>query len=208
MAFNSDDSNLVTGDGNGAHDVFVHDRTTGTTERVSVDSGGTQGNSHSFGATISADGRYVAFNSYANNLVSGDGNGTTDIFVRDRGPQNLLVFSGFNSPVDNLPVTNSAKAGSSIPIKWQLTDENGDYVSDLSVVESLQFAPVNCDSMDLDLVDPIEAFAAGASGLQYDATTNEFQLNWESPKNLAQTCAVFALTLTDGQQQFARFWLK
>ena len=99
MAFDSNASNLVSGDGNGTYDVFVRDRTTGTTERVSVDSGGTQGNSYSDRAVISADGRYVAFESYANNLVTGDGNGANDVFVHDRitGTTELVsVDSGGN----------------------------------------------------------------------------------------------------------------
>ncbi|MCZ8192347.1 MAG: DUF4347 domain-containing protein [Microcystis sp. LE19-338.1B] len=85
VAFESDASNLVNGDLNGARDVFVYDRTTGTTSLVSVASDGTQGNSYSdYKPSLSADGRYVAFGSTAGNLVSGDTNGTLDIFVRDR----------------------------------------------------------------------------------------------------------------------------
>ena len=58
-----------------SYDVFVHDRQTGTTERVSVDSSGNQGNEDSYEPSISADGRYVAFESIATNLVPGDTNG-------------------------------------------------------------------------------------------------------------------------------------
>ena len=68
-------SNLVSGDTNGFEDVFVHDRTTGQTERVSVDSLGGQANSWSFNGQISADGRFVVFSSGATNLVSTIGNG-------------------------------------------------------------------------------------------------------------------------------------
>src|SRR5439155_1754636 len=84
VAFVSFATNLVAGDTNGATDVFVHDRQTGTTERVSVASDGTQGNAASAGAALSADGRFVAFHSYATNLVAGDTNGATDVFVHDR----------------------------------------------------------------------------------------------------------------------------
>ena len=77
-------SNLVPGDTNGKHDVFVYDRQTDTIERVSVASDGTQGNGNSYYPSISADGRYVAFCSHASNLVPGDTNGATDIFVYDR----------------------------------------------------------------------------------------------------------------------------
>jgi Tol biopolymer transport system component len=63
--------------------VFLHDRQTGETKRVSVDSGGNQGNDVSGYPAISPDGRYVAFGSDASNLVSGDTNGVTDVFVHD-----------------------------------------------------------------------------------------------------------------------------
>src|SRR6266508_6366946 len=82
--------NLVPGDTNGFFDTFVHDRFTNTTERVSVDSRGRQGNNDSglVGVAaypaISADGRFVAFVSQADNLVSGDRNQQADVFVRDR----------------------------------------------------------------------------------------------------------------------------
>jgi Tol biopolymer transport system component len=84
LAFVSSATNLVPGDTNGALDVFVRDRQSGTTERVSVDSGGAQGNGVSYLSSISSDGRYVAFRSYAQNLVPGDTNGTWDVFVHDR----------------------------------------------------------------------------------------------------------------------------
>src|SRR5207248_3288317 len=82
VAFLSSASNLVGGDTNGARDVFVRDRKAGKTRRVSVDSHGTQGNGTSFAPSISADARFVAFTSLANNLVAGDTNGASDIFAR------------------------------------------------------------------------------------------------------------------------------
>jgi Tol biopolymer transport system component len=84
VTFQADASNLVTGDTNGVTDVFVNDRVTGTTTRVSVSSSGAQANKRSIDPAISADGRYVVFASEATNLVSGDTNGKRDIFVVDR----------------------------------------------------------------------------------------------------------------------------
>lgn len=84
VAFRSDATNLVLGDTNVAADVFVHDNLTGVTELVSVDSGGAQGNDNSFNASVSDDGRYVAFASWASNLVPGDTNASRDSFVHDR----------------------------------------------------------------------------------------------------------------------------
>jgi len=84
VSFVSFASNLVGNDTNDRRDVFVHDRKTGETERVSVGSGGVQGNDTSFYGSISANGRFVAFDSAASNLVQGDTNGATDVFVHDR----------------------------------------------------------------------------------------------------------------------------
>lgn len=84
VAFLSDASNLVSGDSNGTSDVFVHDRDTGETTRVSVDSNGNEQNGQILHLTISGNGRFVAFSSNASNLVSGDNNGLYDIFVHDR----------------------------------------------------------------------------------------------------------------------------
>src|SRR4028119_1809444 len=84
VAFYSEASNLVLGDTNNTFDIFVRDRLTNTTTRVSVDSAGNQGNSRSTSPSISADGRFVAFSSFASNIVPGDTNRDSDIFVRDR----------------------------------------------------------------------------------------------------------------------------
>jgi hypothetical protein len=84
VAFHSGATNLVPGDSNVRSDVFVHDRLTGETTRVSVASDGTEGNDFSLFSSISGDGRYVAFQSLASNLVPGDANGWWDVFVHDR----------------------------------------------------------------------------------------------------------------------------
>ncbi|PYO01130.1 MAG: hypothetical protein DMD89_06350 [Candidatus Rokuibacteriota bacterium] len=95
VAFSSAATNLVAGDTNWAKDmygfdnpaadVFVHDRVTRTTERVSVDSFANQADGgHSSNPAISANGRFVAFESVASNLVPGDTNGANDVFVHDR----------------------------------------------------------------------------------------------------------------------------
>ncbi|NQU49632.1 MAG: PD40 domain-containing protein [Planctomycetes bacterium] len=83
VAFDSMASNLVVGDTNATSDVFLHDRLTGETTRVSVDSSGVEGDQSSEFAAISADGRYVAFASLATNLVPNDTNANWDVFVHD-----------------------------------------------------------------------------------------------------------------------------
>lgn len=84
VAFQSAAGNLVTGDTNGFLDIFVKDRVTNKTVRVSVATDGTQANGDSYTPSISQDGRYIAFASLATNLVAGDTNGVADIFVHDR----------------------------------------------------------------------------------------------------------------------------
>lgn len=84
VVFHSHASNLVPNDTNDAADIFVHDRQTSQTTRVSVSGSGVQGNGSSQWPTLSADGRYIAFASAASNLVSGDTNHQEDAFVHDR----------------------------------------------------------------------------------------------------------------------------
>ena len=103
VAFESDASNLVDGDGNGKRDIFVRDRDTDndgifdeegevSTVRVSLDTAGGDTNGDSYHPSISADGRYVAFGSAASDLIDGDTNGFEDIFVRDRDTDNDGIF--------------------------------------------------------------------------------------------------------------------
>jgi cysteine-rich repeat protein len=90
IAFTSNSTNLVANDTNGQTDAFVHDRVTGATHRVSRDTAGTaQGNGTTNAVAISADGRFFAFRSSANNLVSGDSNGFSDIFVHGPDTANI-----------------------------------------------------------------------------------------------------------------------
>ena len=84
VAFDTPVAGLVAGDTNGTKDVFVRDTGTLTTTRVSVDSLGAEAHGDSTDPALSGDGRYVAYASTAADLVTGDGNGTQDIFLFDR----------------------------------------------------------------------------------------------------------------------------
>jgi len=83
VAFESFAKNLVANDTNHNEDVFVHDRSTGTTVRASVDSNGVEGDHASYSPSISADGRFVSFESYSFFLVANDNNNDRDVFVHD-----------------------------------------------------------------------------------------------------------------------------
>jgi hypothetical protein len=93
IVFSSLATNLVTGDTNGTWDVFIHDRQTGVTELISKSSDGIQGNSGSSFATVSADGRFVVFDSSADNLVPDDPNSTHDLFLHDRMSSTTIRLS-------------------------------------------------------------------------------------------------------------------
>ena len=91
VVFGAGDSNLVNGDTNGFSDIFVHDRTRGLTERVSLSNSGQQANHSSFEPSISVDGQYIVFTSQASNLVEGDTNSERDIFLTENP-----LFTGKN----------------------------------------------------------------------------------------------------------------
>ena len=93
VAFSSNADNLVARDTNGVRDVFVHDRTTGATRRVSLSSRGHQANRPSGWPRLSGDGGSVVFRSRADNLVAGDDDGHRDIFVHDLATRRTTIES-------------------------------------------------------------------------------------------------------------------
>lgn len=96
-AFWSAATDLIGSDTNGRYDIFVLDRQTCAIDRVSVSTAGTQSNNDSMFPSISADGRYVAFMSLANNLVASDTNNAADVFVRDRQSNTTIRASVTNA---------------------------------------------------------------------------------------------------------------
>ena len=118
VAFAGNGENLVPNDTNGQADVFVRDRQTGTTTRVSVSSAGAQGNGASSEPSISKDGRFIAFSSAASNLVAGDTNGQRDVFVRDTVANTTTRVSVVTGGGQGCTVVNNVCAGagaSSLP---------------------------------------------------------------------------------------------
>jgi Ca2+-binding RTX toxin-like protein len=124
VAFTSLASNLVPDDTNGAADVFVKNLTTGAITRISTSASGEQGNSNSDFPVFSPDGRQVAFQSWASNLVAGDTNGVGDIFVKDisgllgqgeviigTGDADILDGTTFNDTLIGLADNDSLSGG-------------------------------------------------------------------------------------------------
>jgi uncharacterized repeat protein (TIGR01451 family) len=138
VVFASLASNLVPGDTNGVGDVFVRDRRTAVTERVSLGLKGAEGNGDSNFAgfstapSISDDGRYVAFKSDASNLVRGDRNGVTDVFVRDR-------VAGMTERISVDSAGNEAPGGGDDPsispdgryVAFETSGFDGDFAQDI-----------------------------------------------------------------------------
>jgi Tol biopolymer transport system component len=118
VAFDSDAADLVPGDTNGVSDVFVYDRSTASTRRVSIAHSGAEALGPSIEPDISADGRYISFDSSASNLVVDDSNGETEVFVRD------LVAS----TTQRVSITSSGAEASYGGSSWSSLSEDGSLV--------------------------------------------------------------------------------
>jgi Tol biopolymer transport system component len=169
VAFESDATDLVVGDTNGVRDIFLRDITGGTTVRVSLDSGGTQANGHSFAPSVSGDGTLVAFCSYASNLVAGDTNGVADIFVKN-------VTTGAISRISTTSSGAQVSGGSTRPV----ISENGNVVAFLSVAADL--VPGDGNGVADVFVKTVSTGAVvrasvGASGEESDAAASNPSLS-------------------------------
>lgn len=141
VAFESDADNLTFNDTNSCVDVFVRDQLRGTTTLVSVGTNGANADAPSAEEVISADGRFVAFSSTADNLVPGDNNSARDVFIRDLQAGTTTLVS-----VNN-PGTGSGNGDSSAP----LISANGRYVFFSSTAQNL--APVSFNAANLFVRD-------------------------------------------------------
>lgn len=158
VAFVSNASNLVGGDSNGVEDVFVRDRVTGATERVSVDSSGAQANDACWSPWISADGRYVSFHGSAGNLVAGDTNARSDVFVRDR----------LNATTERVSIDSSGAQGNGVSDGAAISPD-GRFVAFRSLSSDLVAGDTN-GTADVFLRDRLngttERVSLGSSGME------------------------------------------
>lgn len=155
-------------------DVYVRDRVLGTTTLLSVGAGGVPANSLSSNPSISADGRFVAFESLASNLVAGDGNGARDVFLVDRDPDGNGVYDEAAPRVERVSVgPGGVEANSSSNLPHVSGD--GDWVCFFSIADNLvgndgnQLGDVFCwerasGTVRRVSVDTLGADANGASG--------------------------------------------
>jgi TolB protein len=127
-----------------------------------------------------------------------DGDGTGDAC-----DPATYAFSGFFSPVDNLPTLNTAKAGSSIPVRFSLSGDDG---LDIFAAGYPQSTRIACDASSP--TDAVEATTAGSSGLTYDPTTDRYTYVWKTSKSWAGTCRRLVVGLDDGTFHRANFMFK
>lgn len=113
----------------------------------------------------------------------------------------VYEFTGFFQPVDNLPTVNRAKAGSSVPVKFNLTGDQG---LDIFAAGSPGSQPIACASgAPIDVIE--QTVTAGASTLQYDPVNDEYTYVWKTDKSWAGTCRQLIVQLGDGQEHTAQF---
>ncbi len=120
----------------------------------------------------------------------------------------FLGAGGFKAPIKNPPVTNIVKAGSTVPVKWQLPDGKGGFISDLGAVTSIKFEQVACSDFSSALTEAVDTTATGGTVLRYDFTVNQYIYNWKTSQAWAGQCYILILTLNDGMSYQANFSLK
>jgi hypothetical protein len=115
-----------------------------------------------------------------------------------------FLFTGFTAPVDNPAVINVAKAGQTIPLKWRITDANGNPVTNLT---SVTVTAVTLACPVGTTTDLVEEYSSGSSGLQ-NLGNGYYQWNWKSPSTYASSCKTLQLSLGDGLFHTALFQFK
>ncbi len=205
VAFTSNASNLVPNDANGAPDIFLRDQRGGRTTRASLDAGGGEANGANELATISADGRVVAFTSSASDLVAGDGNGLDDVFIRELASGRTRRVSVGNTADEAngpsgrwfdglsgrgiLSADGSMTAFDSEASNLVLGDTNG-YVDAFTRREL--FKPATVTAPRISGTSAQGSTLAGSRGVWAGTPTIAFVYQWQRCDGLGQNCRSIA----------------
>lgn len=216
VVFASDANNLVAADTNGNGDVFRYDRQTGQTVRVSVGSDGAEGNDYSYAPSVSNDGRLVAFISDATNLVAGDTNERTDLFIRDVVVgRTWRVSLGIGGQEGNGYFQSADISGDSSVIAYRSSASNlvaNDYnnLADVFVANRLAITRLTDSTQNLQILLPGESLAPGSptgktgtpapqtAGIPFTVTIRAVDVAWNLVSARNDTIVV---TATDGQAE-------
>jgi hypothetical protein len=116
----------------------------------------------------------------------------------------LYNFTGFFSPVANLPTCNSVNAGRAIPVKFSLSGTKG---LSIFAAGSPASSLVNC-SPNSPITDLEGTVSSGGSSLSYDSGSDQYHYNWKTEGSWAGTCRALVVTLNDGSTHTAYFKFK
>ncbi len=192
IAFQSSSPLVVSGDTNNTSDVFVYDIANFSLERISKSAAGTQGNGGSSDPKLSRDGKYVVFNSAANNLVSADLNDASDLFIRNR-----TTNSVFRIP------SGSGSSGPGFGFSQPSIDAEGRFIAFDSSLDSLLF-PDNNQLADIYLYDAfnqtasaVTVFSSGALQVEQVSVVDASQANYAVTGKVILTDALLVNAIFD-----------
>ncbi len=181
IVFESLASNLVTRDNNNALDIFVYDRETGTTNRVSVNANGNGGNQNSSQPSISDDGRFVGFSSSSSNFVVDDNNGFEDIFIHDRDPDGNGIFDEGNGITFRVSVSETGEEANGNSFQ-SVVSGNGQFVAFESFSDNLIPGDTNgVPDIFIAQILPVVTIKAGQNPLEDGQVNGSFKIQINQP---------------------------
>jgi hypothetical protein len=157
-------------------------------------------------ASCEVTGYSTAVGSHTMTATAKDNAGRTATATRSYTVK-AWTFKGFYQPVDMNNTVNTVKAGSTVPIKFELFKGTTELTDTAKVNQPLKAQKVNCTSLASTGEDAIELTATGGTSLRYDTTGGQYIYNWKTPTG-AGTCYNVTITANDGSSQTAYFKLK
>ncbi|MCC7011316.1 MAG: PD40 domain-containing protein [Planctomycetes bacterium] len=213
VAFYSSTRTLVPGDLNAVSDIFVFDQLSGQIALVSTPDAGGQSNEASYCPTLSADGRFVGFASYADNLVAGDGNGDADAFLRDRGLDYVGTFCTAGTTTNGCTAsiqgsgTPSASGSSSFVIQASALEGQRQGLLFYGLDDGA-FTPLpwGTSSSFLCVKPPTQRTSAQSTGGSANACNGSFAVDWNA--FVASNPGALGVPFSAGQHVFVQAWFR